>query len=128
MAFEYTLSIGKNNEAVIRFNEETGQQLVFILIYKGKQDMYTERGSVIAAENMQNSSTVDQSISNQTTSAIELRNVTKRFRTPTGAAYTAIRDLSLSVKEAVLKLGFVFILMSVAFVIYNDISKILPPG
>ena len=38
------------------------------------------------------------------------------------------RDLSLSVKEAVLKLGFVFILMIVAFVIYNDISKILPPG
>jgi regulator of sigma E protease len=38
------------------------------------------------------------------------------------------RDLSLSVKEAVLKLGFVFILMIVAFVLYNDISKILPPG
>ena len=38
------------------------------------------------------------------------------------------RDLSLSVKEAVLKLGFVFILMIVAFVIYNDISKILPAG
>ena len=38
------------------------------------------------------------------------------------------RDLSLSAKEAVLKLGFVFILMIVAFVIYNDISKILPPG
>ncbi len=31
------------------------------------------------------------------TSAIELRNVTKRFRTPTGQIYTAIRDLSLSV-------------------------------
>jgi len=38
------------------------------------------------------------------------------------------RDLSLSVKEAVLKLGFVFILMIVAFVLYNDISKILPAG
>jgi regulator of sigma E protease len=38
------------------------------------------------------------------------------------------RDLSLSVKETVLKLGFVFILMIVAFVIYNDISKILPAG
>lgn len=38
------------------------------------------------------------------------------------------RDVSLGVKEAVLKLGFVFILMIFAFVIYNDISRILPPG
>ncbi|MBZ5579021.1 MAG: RIP metalloprotease RseP [Acidobacteriia bacterium] len=38
------------------------------------------------------------------------------------------RDVSMSVKEAVLKLGFVFILMIVAFVLYNDISRILPPG
>ena len=38
------------------------------------------------------------------------------------------RDLSLSVKEAVFKLGFVFLLMIVAFVVYNDISKILPAG
>lgn len=38
------------------------------------------------------------------------------------------RDLSLTVKEAVLRLGFVFILMIFAFVIYNDIAKILPPG
>src|SRR6185437_2747564 len=36
-------------------------------------------------------------IPNQLTSVIELRNVTKRFRTPTGEAYTALRDLSLSV-------------------------------
>jgi NitT/TauT family transport system ATP-binding protein len=33
----------------------------------------------------------------QLMSAIELQNVTKRFRTPTGQAYTALRDLSLSV-------------------------------
>ncbi len=38
------------------------------------------------------------------------------------------RDLSLSVKEAVFKVGFVFIMMLVAFVLYNDISKILPAG
>jgi regulator of sigma E protease len=38
------------------------------------------------------------------------------------------RDLSLPVKEAVFKVGFVFIMMIVAFVIYNDISKILPAG
>jgi NitT/TauT family transport system ATP-binding protein len=32
------------------------------------------------------------------TGAIELRNVTKRFRTPTGAIYTALRDLNLVVE------------------------------
>ncbi len=36
------------------------------------------------------------------------------------------RDLSLNVKEAVFKVGFVSIMMILAFVIYNDISKILP--
>jgi regulator of sigma E protease len=36
------------------------------------------------------------------------------------------RDLSLQVKEAVFKVGFVFIMVIVAFVLYNDISKILP--
>jgi regulator of sigma E protease len=38
------------------------------------------------------------------------------------------RDMSLSVKEAVFKVGFVFIMMLVAFVLYNDITKILPAG
>jgi regulator of sigma E protease len=32
------------------------------------------------------------------------------------------------VKEAVFKVGFVFIMMLVAFVLYNDITKILPAG
>jgi regulator of sigma E protease len=36
--------------------------------------------------------------------------------------------MSLNVKEAVFKLGFVFIMVIVAFVIYNDISKMLPAG
>jgi len=36
------------------------------------------------------------------------------------------RDLSLQVKETVFKLGFVFLMMVVAFVLYNDISKLLP--
>ena len=36
------------------------------------------------------------------------------------------RDLSLNVKEAVFKVGFVCIMVIVAFAIYNDISKILP--
>jgi len=36
------------------------------------------------------------------------------------------RDLSLSLKETVFKLGFVFLMMVVVFVLYNDITKILP--
>lgn len=36
------------------------------------------------------------------------------------------RDISLAVKEAVFKVGFVFLMAVVVFVIYNDISKILP--
>ena len=38
------------------------------------------------------------------------------------------RDMSMSVKEAVFKVGFVFIMMLVAFVLYNDITKMLPAG
>jgi membrane-associated protease RseP (regulator of RpoE activity) len=34
------------------------------------------------------------------------------------------RDLSLRVKEAALRLGFVFLMVVVAFVLYNDISKL----
>ncbi len=36
------------------------------------------------------------------------------------------RDLSLQVKEAVFKLGFVFLMAIVVFVLYNDLSKVLP--
>ncbi len=36
------------------------------------------------------------------------------------------RDLSIQVKETVFKFGFVFLMMVVAFVLYNDISKLLP--
>ena len=39
-----------------------------------------------------------QNGASQSGSAIELENVTKRFRTPTGNIYTALRDLSLSVQ------------------------------
>ncbi len=38
------------------------------------------------------------------------------------------RDLSLSVKEAVVKVGFVFLMAVVMFVLYNDITKILTAG
>ena len=34
------------------------------------------------------------------------------------------RDLGLKVKEAVFKVGFVFLMVVVVFVIYNDISKL----
>jgi len=46
---------------------------------------------------MIDSSIISQNVSNEITSAIELREVTKRFLTPSGEAYTAIRDVSLSV-------------------------------
>jgi regulator of sigma E protease len=36
------------------------------------------------------------------------------------------RDLSLKFKETVLKLGFVFLMVIVVFVLYNDISKLIP--
>jgi regulator of sigma E protease len=36
------------------------------------------------------------------------------------------RDLSLAVKDAVFKVGFVFLMMLVVFVLYNDITKVLP--
>ena len=46
---------------------------------------------------MNESSTITDTVRNRTASAIELREVTKRFLTPSGEAYTAIRDVSLSV-------------------------------
>ncbi|HWZ32224.1 MAG TPA: hypothetical protein VNX18_12860 [Bryobacteraceae bacterium] len=36
------------------------------------------------------------------------------------------RDVDLKVKEAIVKVGFVFLMVVVVFVIYNDISKMLP--
>ena len=38
------------------------------------------------------------------------------------------RDLSLRIKEAIVRVGFVFLMMVVVLVIYNDIAKMLPPG
>ena len=38
------------------------------------------------------------------------------------------RDMSTQVKEAVFKVGFVFLMMVVVFVLYNDISKIFSNG
>src|SRR3989441_3918510 len=54
-----------------------------------------ERSST--ALSMTESSTMTHNVSSRATSAIELRDVTKRFLTPTGQAYTAIRDVTLSV-------------------------------
>jgi len=36
------------------------------------------------------------------------------------------RDLSMALKEAVIKVGFVFLMMVVVFVLYNDLTKVLP--
>ncbi len=36
------------------------------------------------------------------------------------------RDVSLAAKENILKVGFVFLMMIVVFVLYNDISKLIP--
>ncbi|GAC1425374.1 MAG: ABC transporter ATP-binding protein [Ktedonobacteraceae bacterium] len=58
---------------------------------------HPRKGAVATALRMKNSSTITHDESNQSTAAIELQNVTKRFRTPTGHPYTAIRDLSLTV-------------------------------
>jgi regulator of sigma E protease len=38
------------------------------------------------------------------------------------------RDLSLAVKENMLKVGFVFLMMVVVFVLYNDIARRFTPG
>ena len=46
---------------------------------------------------MIDSSTITQNAASQIASAIELRNATKRFLTPSGQVYTAIRDINLSV-------------------------------
>jgi regulator of sigma E protease len=36
------------------------------------------------------------------------------------------RDMSMALKENILKVGFVFLMVMVVFVLYNDISKLLP--
>jgi len=38
------------------------------------------------------------------------------------------RDISLNVKESMLKVGFVFLMMLMVFVIYNDIARQMAPG
>jgi regulator of sigma E protease len=38
------------------------------------------------------------------------------------------RDLSMPVKEGVIKVGFIFLMVIVVFVIYNDIQKVIPSG
>jgi len=38
------------------------------------------------------------------------------------------RDISLNVKEAMLKVGFVFLMMLMVFVLYNDIVRRIAPG
>ncbi len=46
---------------------------------------------------MKQTSTISDNVSSRATNAIELRGATKRFLTPTGVAYTAIRDVTFNV-------------------------------
>ena len=39
-----------------------------------------------------------------------------------------LRDISVGVKETALKVGFLFLMMLMVFVIYNDIARRFTPG
>ena len=47
---------------------------------------------------MTDSTSASQTVQNQPSPAIELRDITKQFRTPAGGIYTALRDLSLTIQ------------------------------
>jgi hypothetical protein len=38
------------------------------------------------------------------------------------------RDISLNLKEAMMKVGFIFLMMLMVFVLYNDIARRITPG
>src|SRR5215831_1296089 len=61
-----------------------------------RQQTTRERSST-ALPMTTDSSTLTHNMTSRATSAIELRDVTKRFLTPAGQAYTAIRDITFSV-------------------------------
>jgi NitT/TauT family transport system ATP-binding protein len=62
---------------------------------KRSQRLSGERSLIALA--MIQTSTISDNVSNRVTSTIELRHVTKRFLTPSGQVYTALRDFTLSV-------------------------------
>src|SRR5215470_17095284 len=57
----------------------------------------TRRERSMPTLRMKETSTTSDNVSSQVTNAIELRGATKRFLTPTGLAYTAIRDVTFNV-------------------------------
>src|SRR5258706_2190029 len=61
------------------------------------QKIIHERSAVNNSLPIKDVSTSTQNESSLDTYAIELRNVTKRFLTPTGKAYTAIRDVNMTI-------------------------------
>jgi len=61
------------------------------------QKIIHERSAVNNSLPMKDVSTGTQNASDRGTYAIELRDATKRFLTPTGKAYTAIRDINMAV-------------------------------
>src|SRR5450432_1342325 len=58
---------------------------------------HPERSDVNNPLSTNDVATSPQNVPDRGTYAIELRNATKRFLTPTGQAYTAIRDINLTV-------------------------------
>jgi NitT/TauT family transport system ATP-binding protein len=71
------------------------EERVDLVRTKRCQKIIRERSLI--ALSMKEISTISNNVSSSATAAIELRNATKRFLTPTGQAYTAIRDVTLSV-------------------------------
>ena len=96
----YTITISSRHgscdgdEPVIRTHPAREKRLDLVRT-KRYQQIIRER-SLIALPMIQ-TSTISDNASSPVTSTIELRNVTKRFLTPTGQAYTAIRNVTLSV-------------------------------
>ena len=96
----YTITISSRHgscngdEPVIR-RHPAREERVDLVGTKRCQKIIRERSLI--ALSMTQSSTISDNVSSRATPAIELRNVTKRFLTPSSQVYTAIRDFTLSV-------------------------------
>src|SRR5690349_3950072 len=99
----YTITISSRHgscdgdEPVIR-RHPAREERVDLVRTKRCQKIIRERSLI--ALSMTQSSTISDNVSSRATPAIELRNVTKRFLTPSSQVYTAIRDFTLSVAPA----------------------------
>src|SRR6266571_5419570 len=73
------------------------EQRLVLLHAKWWQKTTYERSTVNNHLSMQDESTSTQNASSLDTYSIELRDVTKRFLTPSGKVFTAIRDIKMAV-------------------------------